>query len=76
MDHTKLSQLSDEELLRHADNVRDSLTTSDLEIELCRRLQEALDGDIEAEEEYAQNIESINKAIDALKNEIENLTSN
>ena len=37
MDHTSLSRLSDRELLLHADNTRDPLTTSDIEIELTTR---------------------------------------
>lgn len=35
--HNKLSLLSDAELVRHADNIRDPLLTSDLEIELINR---------------------------------------
>ena len=38
MDHTSLSRLSDRELLLHADNARDPLTTTDIEIELANRL--------------------------------------
>ena len=38
MDHTNLSRLSDRELLLHADNARDPLTTTDIEIELANRL--------------------------------------
>ncbi len=37
MDHTRLSMLSDRELLLHADNARDPLTTTDIEIELTTR---------------------------------------
>lgn len=37
MDHTRLSNLTDRELLLHADNARDSLTTTDIEIELTTR---------------------------------------
>lgn len=37
MNHNNLSNLSDEELVRHADNIRDPLLTSDLEIELINR---------------------------------------
>jgi len=37
MSHTNLSVLSDEELVRHGDNIRDPLVTSDLEIELINR---------------------------------------
>lgn len=35
--HTKLSHLTDEELLRHVENERDALTTTDAEIELVGR---------------------------------------
>lgn len=38
-----LPSLSDVELVRHAEAVRDPLTTTDLEIELCNRLADALD---------------------------------
>ena len=37
MDHTSLSRLSDRELLLHADNTRDPLTTTEIEIELTTR---------------------------------------
>ena len=37
MDHTALSLLTDRELLLHADNARDPLTTTDIEIELTTR---------------------------------------
>lgn len=37
MDHNVLSRLSDRELLLHADNARDPLTTTDIEIELTTR---------------------------------------
>jgi hypothetical protein len=36
--HTNLSRLTDEELIRHAENERDPLVSSTLEIELCNRL--------------------------------------
>lgn len=38
MEHTALSRLDTRELLLHADNARDPLTTSDIEIELANRL--------------------------------------
>ena len=38
-----LSRLSDAELVRYAEAVRDPLTTTDLEIELCQRLAQADD---------------------------------
>jgi len=37
MDHTALSRLTDRELLLHADNHRDPLTSTDVEIELANR---------------------------------------
>ena len=37
MEHTSLSRLSDRELLLHADNNRDPLTATDIEIELANR---------------------------------------
>jgi hypothetical protein len=39
---TTLSHLLDDELLRHAENVRDPLTSTDVEIELCNRLAAAM----------------------------------
>lgn len=48
--HTTLSRLSDHELLRHARNEFDSLTSTNLERELARRLDDALDGLNDAEE--------------------------
>jgi len=38
-----LPSLSDAELVRHAEAVRDPLTTTDLEIELCNRLTDTDD---------------------------------
>lgn len=38
-----LPSLSDAELVRHAEAVRDPLTTTDLEIELCNRLADTDD---------------------------------
>lgn len=38
--HTTLARLTDDEFLRHVDNVRDPLTTTELEIEMFRRLNE------------------------------------
>lgn len=43
MEHTPLSRLDNRELLLHADNAGDPLTTSDIEIELAKRLAELLD---------------------------------
>ncbi len=42
MDHTNLSRLSDRELLLHADNRRDPLTSTDVEIELANRFADLL----------------------------------
>jgi hypothetical protein len=39
MDHTSLSHLTDRELLLHADNARDPLTTTDIEIEMTTRFE-------------------------------------
>jgi hypothetical protein len=39
MDYTVLSRLTDRELLLHADNARDPLTTTDIEIELATRFE-------------------------------------
>jgi hypothetical protein len=41
--HTTLSNLTDEELLRHADNERDALTTTEIEIELAGRFAELVE---------------------------------
>ena len=46
--------LSDAELVRHAEAVRDPLTTTDLEIELCNRL--AGTDDLEALRDLAESL--------------------
>lgn len=43
MDHTALSRLTDRELLLHADNHRDPLTSTDVEIELANRFANLLE---------------------------------
>lgn len=41
--HTSLSHLTDDELLRHVENERDALTTTDAEIELAGRFADLVD---------------------------------
>lgn len=41
--HTALSHLTDDELLRHVDNERDALTTTDAEIELAGRFADLVE---------------------------------
>jgi ABC-type transporter Mla subunit MlaD len=43
MDHTALSRLSHRELLLHADNQRDPLTSTDVEIELANRFADLIE---------------------------------
>lgn len=43
MDHTALSRLTHRELLLHADNARDPLTSTDIEIELANRFADLLE---------------------------------
>ena len=50
-----LPSLSDAELVRHAEAVRDPLTTTDLEIELCNRL--ARTDDLEALRDLADALD-------------------
>lgn len=49
-----LPSLSDAELVRHAETVRDPLTTTDLEIELCNRLADT--DDLEALRDLADDL--------------------
>ncbi len=41
--HTSLSRLTDEELLRHVENQRDPLTSTEAEIELAKRFADIVD---------------------------------
>ena len=50
-----LPSLSDAELVRHAEAVRDPLTTTDLEIELCSRLVRT--GELEALRDLADALD-------------------
>ena len=43
MDHTSLSRLGHRELLLHADNARDPLTSTDIEIELANRFADLIE---------------------------------
>lgn len=43
MDHTSLSRLGHRELLLHADNRRDPLTSTDIEIELANRFADLIE---------------------------------
>lgn len=60
-----LPSLSDAELVRHAEAVRDPLTTTDLEIELCNRL--AGTDDLEALRDLADALGMAHDDFQALK---------
>lgn len=78
--HTKLHHLTDEELLRHVDNERDPLTTTDAEIELAGRYAEMMDwrdahaNTVEAIEEYGISADAL-KALIKRDTEFRNLAS-
>lgn len=57
--------LSDAELLRHADNERDPLITTTLELELAKRLAEVPD--------FEEEIEALEKRIEDLESEVDRL---
>ena len=83
MSHHPFSHLNDEEFLRHAEGSIDSLTSTDLEIELIRRfagtvhntdLQEANTSLEEAEREVetlTARVDELENALTSIKNTIE-----
>ena len=83
MSHHPFSHLNDEEFLRHAEASIDSLVSTDLELELIRRLtgvvhntdlQEANEGLEEAEREVktlTARVDELENALTSIKNTIE-----